>query len=136
MRGLTAAPSAIDGVVRWMDDKGPGGRSFRESLEAGGLIAEDLMVVAGAVTGLLNSGLTRNAFVVLLQALIGNQRNGRPMPAQTINDVLDAMTHMHTFLETPGQKAPMVLELEQKKAKAAAKKRPKFNPNNHPAPGT
>lgn len=119
MRGLTATPSAIDGVVRWMDEKGPGGRSFRESLEAGGVIAEDLMVVSGAVTGLLHSGLTRQAFVVLLQALIGNQRNGRPMPAQTINDVLDAMENLHTFLETPGQKAPAVQELEKRKAKKA-----------------
>jgi hypothetical protein len=122
MRGMTATPSAIDGVVRWMDDKGPGGRSFRESLEAGGIIAEDLLVAAGAVNGLLNSGLTREAFIVLLQALIPNQRNGRPMPAQTINDILDALCHLHTFLETPGQKAPLVVELEQKKAKKAAKK--------------
>lgn len=36
--------------------------------------------------------------VVLLQARIGNQRNGRPMPSSTINDVLDAMMGLDVYV--------------------------------------
>ena len=117
MRNMELKP-ALDGVVRWMDEKGPGGRSFRESLEAGGVIADDLVVVSGAITGLLNSGLTREAFIVLLQAKIGNQRNGRPMPAATITDVLDALENLHTFLVNhSGAPVPERVELAKRQAK-------------------
>lgn len=89
---------SIDGVERWFDEKGPGGKSFRESLEAGGVIAEDLTVVASAVTGLLNCGLTRDALLVLLQAKCPKP-HGRPMALATISDVLDALSSLDAFLE-------------------------------------
>lgn len=92
---------SLDGVERWFDEKGAGGKSFRESLAAGGVIAEDLLVVAGAVTGLLHSGLTREALLLLIQAKCPRP-HGRPMPLTTIGDVLDAMAHLHEHLETKG----------------------------------
>lgn len=88
---------AFDGVERWMDEKGPGGKSFRESLEAGGVIASDLVVVAGAINGLLHCGLTREALLLLIQAKCPRP-HGRPMAMQTIEDVLEAMTSLDTFL--------------------------------------
>ena len=89
---------AIDGVERWFDDKGPGGRSFRESLEAGGIVASDLTVVAGAINGMLSAGLTRRALCLLIQDKCPKP-HGRPMPITTIDDVLDAMAHLHEHIE-------------------------------------
>lgn len=97
--------TSFDGIERWMDEKGPGGRSFRESLEAGGVIAEDLLVVAGAINGLLASGLTRGALHILIQAKAKKRPNGDPIALSTISDVLDAMANLHTFLEAPPAKA-------------------------------
>jgi hypothetical protein len=93
-----ALKKSLDGVERWFDEKGPGGRSFRESLAAGGVIAEDLLVVAGAVTGMLNSGLTREALLLLIQAKCPRP-HGRPMPITTISDVIEAMASLDTFIE-------------------------------------
>ncbi len=94
---------ALDGIERWMDEKGPGGKSFRESLEAGGVIASDLVVVAGAINGMLACGLTREALLLLIQAKCPRP-HGRPMSITTIEDVLAAMENLHTFLETPAVK--------------------------------
>lgn len=91
---------SLDGVERWFDEKGPGGKSFRESLAAGGVIAEDLVVVAGAVNGLLASGLSKRALWLLIQDKCPKP-HGRPVPLQTIADVLDAMAHLHEHLEPP-----------------------------------
>lgn len=88
---------SLDGVERWFDEKGPGGKSFRESLEAGGVIASDLLVVAGAINGMLTSGLTREALLLLIQAKCPRP-HGRPMPITTIDDVLDAMAHLHEHI--------------------------------------
>lgn len=96
MRKLELKQS-LDGVERWMDEKGPGGKSFRESLEAGGVIATDLVVVAGAINGLLSCGLTREALLLLIQAKCPRP-HGRPMPIATIDDVLTAMQHLDQFL--------------------------------------
>lgn len=104
-RGLTLKP-ALDGIERWMDEKGPGGKSFRESLEAGGVIAADLVAVAGAVNGMLHCGLTRDALVLLISAKCkGKTAGGRPLPLTTIDDVLTAMENLHTFIEDPPKKA-------------------------------
>ena len=74
-------------------------RSFRESLEATGVMAQDLMQVAAAVTAMLNAGLTREALIVLIQSRMKNQKNGRPFPAQSIDDVLTAMQDLDGFLD-------------------------------------
>lgn len=91
----------LDKVERWFDEKGDAARAFEASLEATTVMRGDLLKVVAAATAIVNGGLTREALVVLLQARIGNQRNGRPMPATTINDVLDALMGLDAYVVKP-----------------------------------
>ncbi len=92
---------ALDGIERWMDEKGPGGKSFRESLEAGGVIASDLVVVAGAINGMLACGLTREALLILITAKCKRAKNGSRLSEDTVEIVLEALENLHHFIETP-----------------------------------
>lgn len=94
----------IGDAVRFLEEGGSVAKAFRESLEAGGTIVDDVKKVAAAMHGLLNCGLTREALVVLLQAKIGNQRNGKLMPKQTVNDVVEALGNLDHFLVKAGGK--------------------------------
>lgn len=94
----------IGDAVRFLEEGGSVAKAFRESLEAGGTIVDDVKKVAAAMNGLLNSGLTREALVILLREKIGNQRNGHPMQKQTINDVIDALGNLDHFLVKAGGK--------------------------------
>lgn len=96
MRSLKAA---VDGAVRFLDEGGDVARSFKESIEAGGIMASDLMQVAAATTAMLNCGLTRDALLLLIQSRMKNQRNGRPFPLTTIDDVLEAMMHLDELVD-------------------------------------
>lgn len=100
---LAAQPNALtkedtERVTRWFDEKGEAAKAFEAALQATGTMREDLLRVVAAVTAVVNGGLTREALVVLLQSRIGNQRNGRPMPAATINDVLDALMALDRYV--------------------------------------
>lgn len=94
-------PADLDRVERWFDENGSAAKAFEASLQATGVMRADLLKVVAAVTAVVNGGLTREALTVLLQARIGNQRNGRPMPAATINDVLDALMALDRYVVKP-----------------------------------
>lgn len=82
--GMGIAP-----IVDWME----------EAAAAAGTIAEDVQKVSAAAVALLESGLTNAALVALLQAQMGNERNGRPMPAATIMRVLHACRDLNKMVQ-------------------------------------
>lgn len=94
----TISTTDLDKVERWFDEKGEAARAFQASLEATGAMRDDLLRVVAAVTAIVHGGITRDALIVLLQARMGNQRNGRPMPAGTINEVLTALMSLDRFV--------------------------------------
>ena len=89
----------IAGAVRFLDEGGDVAKVFRESLEATGVMAHDLMMVAAATTAMLNAGLTRDTLILLIQSRMKNQRNGRPFPSQSIDDVLTAMENLDQMVD-------------------------------------
>ena len=104
---LQENPNTVTGedlkrVDRWFDENSSAAKAFEASLEATTVVRSDLLKVVAAITAIVNGGLTREALVVLLQARIGNQRNGRPMPSSTINDVLDAMMGLDVYVTKEG----------------------------------
>lgn len=99
MRRLTKVD--VGEAVRFLDEGGDVAKSFTEALTAGGLIVEDVKKVAAAVNGVINSGLTRDALLVLVQARMKNGRNGKPFPKVVINDVIEALASIDHHLEKP-----------------------------------
>ncbi len=97
MRRLTKVD--VGEAVRFLEEGGDVAKSFTEALSAGGLLVEDVKKVAAAVNGVISSGLTREALLILIQAKCKNQRNGRPFPLTTIGDVLDALSHIDDHVE-------------------------------------
>lgn len=91
-------PGDLDRVERWFDEKGQAAKAFEASLEATTVMREDLLRVVAAVTAIANGGLTRDALVVLLQAKLPKERNGRPRPASQINDVIDALMNLDAYV--------------------------------------
>ncbi len=87
--------------VRFLDEGGSVAKAFMNSLAVGGVIRDDVMKVAGAVTALMNCGLTREAVILLVQAKCPNQRNGRPMQDYVIENVLDALGKLDEFVVKP-----------------------------------
>lgn len=63
-------------------------------------MSDEVKEFAAHAKALLEGGLTQEAVLVLIQAKLGNQRNGRPMPASTILEVLKAAANLHTFART------------------------------------
>jgi len=100
----TVTSADLRAVERWFDEAGSAAKAFEASLEATTVMRSDLLKVVAAMTAIVNGGLTREALVILLQAKIGNQRNGRPMPSATINDVLDAVMGLDAYVAKAGGK--------------------------------
>lgn len=95
----------IQQAVNWLDDGGEAARAFKLSLEAGGVLVEDLMRVVAAVDGLLTCGLERDTLVLLIQAKARKHRNGDPLALSTIVIVLDALEALRTHLVPAKQEA-------------------------------
>lgn len=91
----------IAGAVRFLEEGGQTAQAFRDSLSAGGLIVEDLLIVAGATTALLGCGLTREALVMLITAKCKRAANGSRLAESTVDLVLDAMAHLDEHLIGP-----------------------------------
>lgn len=81
----------VQNAVDWLDQGGEAARAFKLSLEAGGVMVEDLMRVVAAVDGLLTCGLERTTLMVLIQNKAKKHRNGDPLALSTIEIVLDAL---------------------------------------------
>lgn len=94
----TVSSADLKAVERWFDEKGSAAKAFEASLEATTVMRSDLLKVVAAMTAIANGGLTREAVVVLLQAKLPKQPNGRPMAASTINDVLDAVMGLDSYV--------------------------------------
>lgn len=84
---------------RFLDEGGSVAKVFEESLAAGGVLREDIVKVHAAAMGLLTSGLTERALVVLIQDLAPKQRNGRPIPDYVVVNVLEALRRLDEFIQ-------------------------------------
>lgn len=123
MRGLkkktieldpTSDPEALAKAEAFLDEGGSIAKSFRDSLEAGGVIADDVMRVSAAMGGALSSGLTRNALAVLVMEagpkVKGGSANGNPvLKKQVVLDVFDALLNVHVHLTPQRQETVEVL---------------------------
>lgn len=99
--GLTKAD--IDNAARWFDENGSAAKAFEASLEATSVMREDILRIVAAMTAIMNGGLTREALIVLLQSKLPKARNGKPMAASTITDVLEAVMNLSAYVRTkPG----------------------------------
>lgn len=88
---------------RWFEQGGDAAKVFRQSLEAGGLITDDVLRVCAAVDGMLRSGLTRETLIHLV-VLAGPRHKGggrHNMPVlnpKHVGDVLEALENMPAHL--------------------------------------
>lgn len=110
----TADPEALAKAEAFLDEGGSVAKSFRDSLEAGGVLADDVMRVSAAMGGALSSGLTRNALAVLVMEagpkVKGGSANGNPvLKKQVVLDVFDALLNISTHLTPHRQETVKVL---------------------------
>lgn len=117
-KGEAVTKKELDGVVRWFEQGGEAAKVFRESLEAGGLITDDVMRVCAGVDGLLKSGLDRGALAVLVTLKgpkqSGGHNHGKPKLAQqTVLDVFDALERLPELLTAP-KKAELTKRIEER----------------------
>lgn len=76
-------------------------RAFSDSLEAGGIIASDLLVVCGAVNGLIHgSKLTMEGLCILIQGKCGKGPGGKPKYSlTTIEDFLGVLMRLNEYIK-------------------------------------
>ncbi len=94
----------INQAVNWLDEGGEAARAFKLSLEAGGVIVEDVMRVVAAVDGLLTCGLERDAIVALIEMKTPRAANGTRISSETIDRVLTGLGRLKDHL-TPAKQA-------------------------------
>lgn len=99
-KGISVTKEELDAVEDKVFGNKKGFVAFKQSLEVGQVITEDLLVVIGAVHGLLHSGLTRHALCVLVQAAAGKGPGGRPKYSiDEVSDMLDVLASLNQFIE-------------------------------------
>lgn len=76
-------------------------RAFSDSLAAGGIIASDLLVITGAVNGLIHgSGLTMEALCILIQGKSGKGPGGKPKYSLTaVEDFLAVLMRLNEYIK-------------------------------------
>lgn len=99
-KGISVTKEELDAVEDKVFGNKKGFVAFKQSLEVGQVITEDLLVVIGAVHGLLHSGLTKRALCVLVQDAAGKGPGGRPKYSiDEVSDMLDVLASLNQFIE-------------------------------------
>lgn len=109
-------PQQLDDLERWFGDK-QAARAFKDSLQAGGVLLTDLLKVSAAIDAMSSWGITRECLLLLIQAQCPNMRNGRPMPKETIDQVLKAMSNLKNFVKPEALAAQQVLTVKDTSTK-------------------
>lgn len=106
--GIEVPKAVLDTVVRKLGGDNHAVKAFHQSLEVGQIITQDLLIVIGAVNGLLHSGLTKRALCVLVQDAGGKGPGGRPKYSiEDVEGFLDVLASLDQFLAPTGKaKAP------------------------------
>lgn len=102
----------LDDLERWFGDK-QAARAFKDSLEAGGVLLTDLLKVSAAIDAMSSWGITRECLLLLIQAQCPNMRNGRPLPKETIDQVLKAMSNLKNFVKPEALAAQQTLTIKK-----------------------
>lgn len=106
-KGIAVSKSTLDEVTKKLSGYDPAVKAFTESLEVGQIITGDLLVVIGAVEGLLKSGLTRRAICLLVRdQLPKGPRGSTKYELAEVDAMLDALANLHQCIEKPKDTTP------------------------------
>lgn len=99
--GITVPKEVLKDVTERLLGDRKALHAFSDSLAAGGIIASDLLVVCGAVNGLVHgSGLTMEGLCQLIQGKSGKGPGGKPKYSmEAIEDFLGVLMRLNEYIK-------------------------------------